>query len=108
MQEYTGALENWLQVLVVILALLVVENDFPFEVMWAGKLPEHSLAPRIAARKEGAVLGWAGQGEVGLGEAGDGEEGRWGTTLYQPPPLLLVPTEGWFLLAERSVWVEFS
>ena len=40
MQEYTGALENWLQVLVVILALLVVENDFPFEVMWAGKLPE--------------------------------------------------------------------
>ena len=47
--------------------LLEVGDDFPGEVMWADKLPEHSLAPRIAAQKEGAVLGWAGQGEVGLG-----------------------------------------
>ena len=108
MQEYTGALENWLQVLGVISVLLEVENECPCEVMWAGKLPEHSLAPRIAARKEGAVLGWAGQGEVGLGEAGDGEEGRWSTTLYQPPPLLLVPTEGWFVLVERFGWVDSS
>ena len=72
MQEYTGALENPLQVLGVIWVSLEVENDFPCEVMWADKLPEHSLAPRIAAQEEGAVLGWAvlgwaGQGEVGLG-----------------------------------------
>ena len=87
----------------VIWVSLEVENDFPCEVMWAEKPPEHSLAPRIAVQEEGAVLGWTGQGEVG-----DGEEGRWSTTLYQPPPLLLVPTEGWFLLAERSGWVESS
>ena len=72
MQEYTGALENPLQVLGVIWVSLEVENDFPCEVMWADKLPEHSLAPRIAAQEEGAVLGWAvlgwaGQVEVGLG-----------------------------------------
>ena len=108
MQEYSEALENLLQVLEVIWVLLEVENDFPCEVMWADKLPEHSLAPRIASQKEGAVLGWAGQGEVGLGPAGDGEEGRWSTALYQPPPLLFVPTEGWFVLAERSGWVETS
>ena len=67
MQEYTEALENLLQVLEVIWVLLEVENDFPCEVMWAEKPPEHSLAPRIAAQEEGAVLGWAGQGEVGMG-----------------------------------------
>ena len=89
MQEYTEALENLLQVLEVIWVLLEVENDFPCEVMWAEKPPEHSLAPRIAAQEEGAVLRWDRQGEVGLGEAGDGEEGRWSPTLYQPPPLLL-------------------
>ena len=66
-QEYCGALENLLRVLGVIWVSLEVENDFPCEVMWAEKLPEHSLAPRIAAQEEGAVLGWAGQGEVGLG-----------------------------------------
>ena len=105
MQEYTEALEDLLQVLEVIWVLLEVENYYPCEVMWADKLPEHLLAPRIAAQKEGAVLGWAGQGEV---EAGDGEEGRWGTTLYQPPPLLLVPTEDWSLLVERFGWVDSS
>ena len=67
MQEYTGALENPLQVLGVIWVSLEVENDFPCEVMWADKLPEHPLAPHIAAQEEGSVLGWAGQREVGLG-----------------------------------------
>ena len=45
MQEYVGALESLLQVLRVSL----VEN-----------LLGHSLAPRIAAQQECAVLGWAG------------------------------------------------
>ena len=103
MQEYRGALENSLQVLGVIWVLLEVESELPCQVMRVDKIPEHSLAPHIAAPKEGAVLEWAGQGEVGLGEAGDGEEGRWSTTLYRPPPLWLVPTEGWFLMAERLV-----
>ena len=66
-QEYCGALENLLRVLGVIWVSLEVENDFPCEVMLADKLPEHSLAPRIAAQEERAVLGWAGQGEVGMG-----------------------------------------
>ena len=52
-QEYGGALESLLQVL---------------GVNWVDKLPGHSLAPRIAAQKERAVLGWAGQGKAGLGE----------------------------------------
>ena len=47
-QEYSGALESLLQVL---------------GVSWVDKLPGHSLAPRIAAQKERAVLGWAGLGE---------------------------------------------
>ena len=50
MQEYGGALESLLQVL---------------GVNWVDKLPGHSLAPRIAAQKERAVLGWAGQGKAG-------------------------------------------
>ena len=45
MQEYVGALESLLQVL----GVNLVE-----------KLPGHSLAPRIAAQQERAVLGWAG------------------------------------------------
>ena len=52
-QEYGGALESLLQVL---------------GVNWVDKLPGHSLAPRIAAQKERAVVGWAGQGKAGLGE----------------------------------------
>ena len=52
-QEYGGALESLLQVLGVNLV---------------DKLPEHLLAPRIAAQKERAVLGWAGQGKAGQGE----------------------------------------
>ena len=52
-QEYGGALESLLQVL---------------GVNWVDKLPGHSLAPRIAAQKERAVLGRAGQGKTGLGE----------------------------------------
>ena len=47
-QGYGGALESLLQVL---------------RVNWVDKLPGHSLAPRIAAQEERAVLGWAGQGE---------------------------------------------
>ena len=45
MQEYVGALESLLQVL---------------RVNLVEKLPGHSLAPRIAAQQERAVLGWAG------------------------------------------------
>ena len=45
MQEYGGALESLLQVL----GVNLVE-----------KLPGHSLAPRIAAQQERALLGWAG------------------------------------------------
>ena len=79
--------------------LSVLGDEFPCEVMWAGKLPEHSLAPHIAPQRERAALGRAG-----LGEAEAGEVGCWSTILYQPPPLLLVSTEGWFVLAGRSVW----
>ena len=50
-QEYCGVLENLLQV--------------P-GVIWVDKLPGHSLVPHIAAQEECAVLGWAGQGGVGL------------------------------------------
>ena len=45
MQEDGRALESLRQVL---------------GVNWVDKLPGHSLAPRIAAQQERAVLGWAG------------------------------------------------
>ena len=53
MQEYGGALESLLQVL---------------GVDWVDMPPGHPVAPRIAAQKEHAVLGWVGQGKAGQGE----------------------------------------
>ena len=83
MQEYGGALESLLQVLGVnwvdklpghSLAPRIAAQKERAVLGWVGqvdkvdKLPGHSLAPRIAAQKERAVLGWVGQGKAGLGE----------------------------------------
>ena len=79
MQEYGGALESLLQVLGVdwvgklpghsLAPRIAAQKERAvLGVNWVDKLPGHSLAPRIAAQKERAVLGWVGQGKAGLGE----------------------------------------